>query len=548
MRRQIIKRITGISIVLLLFVLGVFAGETEKSSPAFTDTDLLPWPHYVRDSHPRMDYRLYRLYRVYREEGVRAAEEYAGNKGIVWRGGMVDVQIHAPTPAHPGVPEDAAVPAAAIPIGSFDRLLKDPAVRYISAVPKPVELDFVTEGVQVTAANVWQERVPARADASPVKVAVIDAGFEGYEDLLGSELPDSVTAVSFLADGGMGESPHGTGCAEIVHDMAPEAALYLLPIDSFTMLIPALNYCVDNGIDVISMSLGFYGTGASDGTGYLCNLMQYIYENGITWVKAGGNDAGRHWSGLPADPDGDGWINFTEDDEIYECDGRQGRRYGVFVDWEDWGLWDGRTYSGSGQDFDIYLFYWNGADWEMIDRSENVQDGDDFPYESMFGDILQPGRYGIGIKRVRGNRQVRLHLVSPGSSSLGGIVNMEHVVPEGSVYSGATSRHAVIVGAFNWYDLALTGYSSWGPTRDGRVKPDIASPTQVSCHSYGEYGMGGTSAAAPHVAGAIALIRSRLPFFAFEDMVSILNVRAVDEGEPGKDNLWGVGRLYLALH
>ena len=64
----------------------------------------------------------------------------------------------------------------------------------------------------------------------------MDFGFEGYEDLLGTELPEKVTVKSFRGDGDItgGGEIHGTGCAEIVHDVAPDAELYLVNYDGYT--------------------------------------------------------------------------------------------------------------------------------------------------------------------------------------------------------------------------------------------------------------------------------------------------------------------------
>ncbi|MCC7144123.1 MAG: hypothetical protein IT349_18660, partial [Candidatus Eisenbacteria bacterium] len=69
-----------------------------------------------------------------------------------------------------------------------------------------------------------------------VRVGVIDVSFQGYGPLLGSELPTSVTARSFY-DGANGNgningngSRHGTACAEVIHDVAPEAELYFAAV------------------------------------------------------------------------------------------------------------------------------------------------------------------------------------------------------------------------------------------------------------------------------------------------------------------------------
>jgi serine protease len=59
----------------------------------------------------------------------------------------------------------------------------------------------------------------------------------------------------------------------------------------------AIFYAVDNGADVISMSLGFPGTGMPNGNGEFCTeivglnaSLDYAYDNGVTVVAATGNE------------------------------------------------------------------------------------------------------------------------------------------------------------------------------------------------------------------------------------------------------------------
>lgn len=56
--------------------------------------------------------------------------------------------------------------------------------------------------------------------------------------------------------------------------------------------------------------------------------------------------------------------------------------------------------------------------------------------------------------------------------------------------------------------VRMTSFSSWGPTDDGRIKPDLVGiGTDVYTTFIGGYGMGGgTSAASPSVAGALGLL------------------------------------------
>ncbi|MDJ1422371.1 MAG: CARDB domain-containing protein [Candidatus Methanoperedens sp.] len=91
-------------------------------------------------------------------------------------------------------------------------------------------------------------------------------------------------------------------------------------------------------------------------------------------------------------------------------------------------------------------------------------------------------------------------------------------------------------------DLAY--FSSQGPVYDAAgnsiIKPDIVAPTFVSTDN-GIFG--GTSASAPHVAGAAALLLSANPNLTADQVQQVIEESAVDLGEAGKDNKYGAGRI-----
>ncbi|MCS7197726.1 MAG: hypothetical protein NZ930_03465 [Candidatus Bipolaricaulota bacterium] len=78
----------------------------------------------------------------------------------------------------------------------------------------------------------------AGVDGRGVKVSFIDTGFDGYERLLGRELPprERVTARSFRSYRQMADpefpGEHGVAVSEVITDIAPGIHLYLATFDT----------------------------------------------------------------------------------------------------------------------------------------------------------------------------------------------------------------------------------------------------------------------------------------------------------------------------
>jgi subtilisin family serine protease len=96
----------------------------------------------------------------------------------------------------------------------------------------------------------------------------------------------------------------------------------------------------------------------------------------------------------------------------------------------------------------------------------------------------------------------------------------------------------------------ISSSSSRGPSvcDNVTIKPEVVAPGTSIRSSLGgtSYGtMSGTSMASPHVAGAIALLRSIAPFMTGTEIKEILYNTAIDYGTPGEDNTYGKGLIDL---
>jgi len=129
----------------------------------------------------------------------------------------------------------------------------------------------------------------------------------------------------------------------------------------------------------------------------------------------------------------------------------------------------------------------------------------------------------------------------------------------------ADGQGVLSVGAVNGWrgdglaNAVLAGFSSRGPTADGRIKPDLVAPgvgiyvvdghaavdgVAFSREAY-EY-VGGTSFAAPLVSGACALLKQMNPAWTPAEIADALRQSARDLGPVGADTLFGWGLVDVA--
>jgi uncharacterized delta-60 repeat protein len=513
--------------------------------------------------------------------GLAAAAETSPQAALAWAeaqalrlsGDRVQVQVASDAAHLPGAIEavnkaggevtktgnDATLIQGWLPVDALEVVAASEDVYLIRRPAELVLLENVeggnstTEGLAAINGPAWHS---AGQQGAGVKVGIVDGGFLGYPGLLGVDLPASVTVKNFV-DGETdpqvnGTTKHGTACAEIIHDIAPAATLYLAKIATNLDLQEAVAWLKDtHQVDIISTSLGWYNLTPGDGTGEFANLVQAARDAGILWATAASNDREAHWGGLYYDPNNAGYhfYNATQNVNYFgPGDGNAynipaGNRVSVFLRWNDW--------SAVNQDYDLYLLRWNGSAWTTIARGENIQNGGAGQKPTEYVTAITSGdatAYGFVIKRYNSNRAVNFEIFAPK------VARLDELLHARSLANLADAPRALTVAALDVVaPYPQEPYSSQGPTNGpggaemgGFVKPDVAGFANVSTESYGLVDkFAGTSAAVPHVAGAAALVKGAYPAYTPAQVQSFLEGRAVDMGPAGKDNIYGHGRLYL---
>ena len=162
--------------------------------------------------------------------------------------------------------------------------------------------EVLGQGVDVTLADEWHR---GGITGEGIKVGVLDLGFGGYQSLQGRELPENLTVAKFGDDYAFDTEVHGTACAEIIHEMAPGAELYLAYYDGTDLAFgQAVAWLIEQEVDIISNSTGANGLTPMDGTGFTAELVDEAQRAGIFWVNAAGNEATSHYRGRYNDTNG----------------------------------------------------------------------------------------------------------------------------------------------------------------------------------------------------------------------------------------------------
>ena len=531
------------------FIAGVVALLAVAASPAPLSAD-----QPGADHDARLDSRIWRVVDGFEHGGADEAVSIAHDLDIHVEGDRVRVIVEASSKRGQlaaaaaqglnstveGTHDDLV--QLLVPIGALKKLSQTDAVEFVR--PPLVAIPLATsEGVGLVNANTWQAQGLTGAG---VKVAVLDLGFQGYTNLLGTELPPTVTAQSFRADGDItgGGEVHGAAVAEIVHDMAPDAQMYLANFDTEVGLANASQWLTAQGVQVINASWGYFTSGPGDGTGIVDNVVTQSVANGTTWSVAAGNHAQKHWSGVFNDTDNNLFHEFQNTPFIDE-----GNQLGFYMlagepaigelKWDD-------PFGASCRDYDLILMR-TDDDTGLpltVASSENRQynggcvPGAD-PVEMLSANVPVTDIYHLVIKKYFAPTNATMHLYSA-------VQDLEYQVIDNSVLQPADHPSVLTVGAVYWGSPdSIEYFSSRGPTTDGRTKPDIAGPDGVSTATYGAGAFFGTSGASPHIAGAAALLKQRLPCYAPAQIKAFLEANVVDLGPAGKDNMFGWGRLSL---
>jgi hypothetical protein len=331
--------------------------------------------------------------------------------------------------------------------------------------------------------------------------------------------------------------------------MAPDAELVLVAAETRLEYVNAVDWLWKTAkVDIISTSSGFWTAIPTDGTSEVARAVDRARAAGVFFAVLAGNKGGGgigqlasegHAEGQYAatfvDKDGDGFHDFPG---AKQDNGLQMRVYGpshvsLVLQWDDW--------KQTHVNYDLYLYDAEGREVARA-TDDQAKMPQAVPYDAIVA-TLDEGIYTIRVKKVNPrDPDLRFSIDFHGAS-------LEQVTPTSSLWVPGDARGAVTVGATNAKTDGIEIESSQGPTADGRAKPDLTGPDDVSSYTYASIGgdaFFGTSAATPHVAGAAALYKQAFPDATPDAILAYLTKHAKPpKGSKRGENISGAGMLFL---
>lgn len=354
-----------------------------------------------------------------------------------------------------------------------------------------------------------------------VSVGVV--GVTGF-DTEHSSLSGRVVAARAFAAGETvrngGRNEHGTAAASLVAQTAPDARLSLATFDTISEFERAVIWLVRQDVDVIVAPVAFYGK-PGDGSSRAAAVVRSAVQNGTAFVAPAGNLGLGHWQG-EFDPTGEGRHRFDGGTRNYLLG--NDRQVTLWLSWDR---------SLAERDFTVELYAINGVRERLVARSQPYR-GDTVPNERIVAALEPDETYYYVLRGPENASGASIEVSSPTHA-------FEFRERAGSVVPPATARDAISVGAYDGEKGRVEPFSSAGPVV-GRRGVDIVAPDRL--RAAGEPGgLVGSSAAAPYVAGVVALMLDVNSGLSPERVEEILTGTATDAGKPGPDSVAGEGRI-----
>ena len=414
-----------------------------------------------------------------------------------------------------------------------------------------------------------------------VTVGVISDGDQHIADSQKTgDLPSNIWDDPKDSGGSGGFSPassgdEGTAMMEIVYDLAPGVARlgFCGPQTSVDFVTCLDDFKGNIAPSVIVDDLGFPGGAMFTEDSFTSAVQGFAKSNPtVHLVTAAGNDGTGFWEGtwkptaVSTAVNGVTYseaMNFGGGNTDLQLSVSPGDVITYIVEWDD--PWSDTATANDPNDFDVVVFTGPGGSGTAVACNQGINIGpvgnstkcNETKSHSLKTPGPQPvqgsqwtanqGTYYLEVFGVHGtltNKRIKVLVFDQNGFQL-----IMTPSTTGSVYGHAALEEPteITVGAVNATDLSLESFSSTGPVETGTggvhdsiMKPDFVAPDCVKVTGAGGFQTPfcGTSAAAPHIAGLMALLVSGYPD---KSPYTLLQDSATPKGSPVPNGEFGYG-------
>ncbi|PWR74382.1 NosD domain-containing protein [Methanospirillum lacunae] len=374
-------------------------------------------------------------------------------------------------------------------------------------------------------------------DGDGIRVGVISNGVKHIEDAQKTgDLPPEVHIIK------KGKMDEGTAMLEIIHDIAPNATLYYADSgDNDLSFSEAIDSLVAVGSNIIVDDVGLLEIPYFEDGRSAAHLKEILIQHpDLLYVSAAGNNGQLHYQGMFTDAGG-GFNSFNGSPGI-PIDIKSGGFFGTILEWDD-------SYEQRENPYSLYLY--DRQTGEEIAVSERTESGEKRSLEKLYYQYIgdKPLNAEIRVKKADEAEPKLLELILKTDKNLVSIPE-EYMVSSDSIIGQAAIDDVISVAAVPAIMTpTIEKFSSQGevtiahPSSEERKKPDITGINSVDVSGAGGFStpFTGTSAAAPHIAGLLALEWSLFPKTSGKDIKEAMFETATPFGQKGWNPVYGYG-------
>lgn len=376
---------------------------------------------------------------------------------------------------------------------------------------------------------------PTGYDLANVKIAILDVGFKGYREGKGM-LPDTAVHVVDPKKKTFDDKDHGLRMAQIVWAVTGKTAngpkIYLLNASGLTNFKKAVDFVIENKVDIVLHSAIWQFGGNFDGGGPINAQVNRATERGVIWINAAGNDSKMVYNSLiDENIRRDRFLKLRDNKDYIRFENKiDDNKFSVILTWTDFK--DDDKYAAV-KDLDLFIYDDKGA---LVASGEKIQRGEAPPEDDLKSqlsiiaretvkfpkdeDVMEKGSQGLArgtyIIKVKAKTDnffpkdsLRI-LISTDESQSADSINFIDRTAGMEIFPPADNPTVFTVGE-------NSTKSAEGLTTDKRLKPDIILDNAVVKFTNGTT-MAGSSNAAAIIAGEVVLLKALCKSLSYDNL------------------------------